>query len=80
MSLIQHVTVEEGTDRVEAPDWEPREASIYAGIEGAVDRRLSFNPLSHPGDLETIVAVTTKVGANFVSRKRRIGRRGARRL
>lgn len=74
MSLIQHVTVEEGTDRVEAIDWEPREPSIYAGVEGHVDRRLSFNPLSHPEDLEAIVAVSTKVGQHFVSKRKRIGR------
>jgi hypothetical protein len=70
MSLIQHVTVEEGTDRVEDPD---RDAvSIFAGIEG-IDRRLSFNPLSHPEDLEPIQAITSIVGSHFVSKRLRIG-------
>ena len=70
MSLIQHVTVEEGTDRVEDPDRDV--VSIFAGIEG-IDRRLSFNPLSHPADLEPIQAITSIVQSHFVSKRLRIG-------
>ena len=68
MSLVYHVSVIEGTDRVEAPDREP---SIHAGVEG-VDRRLSYNPLAHPEDTEAITAAVG-VGAHSVSKRMRIG-------
>jgi len=68
MSLVYHVSVIEGTDRIEAPD---RESSIHAGVEG-VDRRLSYNPLAQPEDTQAIADVVG-VGAHFVSKRRRIG-------
>lgn len=68
MSLVYHVSVQEGTDRIEDPDREP---SIYAGVEG-VDRRLSYNPLAQPEDTQAIAAAV-EVGAHFVSKRMRIG-------
>lgn len=68
MSLVYHVSVIEGTDRIEAPDREP---SIHAGVEG-VDRRLSYNPLAQPEDTQAI-ANAAGVGAHFISKRMRIG-------